>query len=134
MQNLFLLYLAVKWRYWSLFFQTNRQKVQKLIYFISKRVENSHCICEIDEGDVEFVQAKVSYDDSSSEFTESDGISDIYSADITEEEIFSESEDDLPAQTTVHQQQTIPQKKKSKQNKDPSNLQWLPEPPVYYSE
>ena len=111
MQNLFLLYLAVKWRYWWLFFQTNRQKVQELSYFVSKRVENSHCICEIDEGDVEFVQAKVSYDDSSSEFTESDGISDIYSADITEEEIFSESEDDLPAQTTVHQQQTIPQKK-----------------------
>ena len=40
---------------------------------------------------------------------------DIYSSDITEEEVFSESEDDLPAQTTVHQQQTIPQKKKSKQ-------------------
>ena len=97
------------------FRQTDKKLFQQLSYFLSKRVENWHCICEIDEGDVEFVQAKDSYDDSSSEFTESDGVFDIYSADITEEEVFSESEDDLPAQTTVHQQQTIPQKKKSKQ-------------------
>ena len=83
---------------------------------------------------LEFLQDKDSYNDISSEFTESDRISDIYFADITEEEVFSESEDDLPAQTAFHQQQAIPQKKKSKQNKDTSNLQGLPEPPVYYSE
>ena len=63
-------------------------------YFISKRVENcgtasvkkkTYTI----EGDVEFLQDKDSYDDISSEFTESDVISDIYSVDITEEQVLS---------------------------------------------
>ena len=53
---------------------------------------------------LEFRQDKDSYDDISSEFTESDGISNIYSSDVTEEEVLSEWEDNLPAQTTVHQQ------------------------------
>ena len=79
------------------FFREKDKKLfQQLSYFISKRLENWHCICEIDQGDVESVQAKDIYDDSYSEFTESAGISDLYSADITEEEVFSDSEDDLP--------------------------------------
>ena len=41
------------------------------------------------EGDVEFLQDKDSYDDISSEFTESDVTSDIYSVDITEEQVLS---------------------------------------------
>ena len=80
MQNLFFLYLAVKWRHWSLFFrETDKKLFQQLSYFISKRLENWHCLCEIDQGDVESVQAKDIYDDSYSEFTESAGISDVYS-------------------------------------------------------
>ena len=38
---------------------------------------------------VEFLQDTNSYDDSSSEFTESDGSSNIYSSDTTEKEILS---------------------------------------------
>ena len=91
MQNLFLLQLAVKRRQ---FCQTNRQKAFSKAYFISKRVENcgtasvkkkTYTI----EGDVEFLQDKDSYDDISSEFTESDVTSDIYSVDITEEQVLS---------------------------------------------
>ena len=77
---------------------------------------------------VEFPQDTDSYDDSSSEFTESDGSSNIYSSDTKRNFVFIEG--DLPAQATVQQQQTIPQMKKSKQNKDISNFQWLPEPPI----
>ena len=116
-----------------MFFKTNRQKAFSAgEWFPFKK--GTKLALHLWKRTLEFLQDKDSYDDISSEFTESDGISDIYSSDITEEEVLSECEDDLPAQTTVHQQQTTPQKKKSKQNKDTSNLQRLPEPPVYYSE